>query len=88
MKKNFYLLIIISLFFIQKSYTQSQLVSLNNGYTHQSFFSFSNGEVSNVLNDNFETVDSSHMTYEEIQKGKFDLLCKFKRLDRSFVKPT
>ncbi len=54
MKKNFYLLIIISLFFIQKSYTQSQLISLNNGYSHQSFFSFSNGEVSNVLNDNWD----------------------------------
>ena len=40
----------------------------------------------NVSNDNFETVDSSHMTYEEIQKAKFDLLCKFERLRDKGVK--
>tara|TARA_B100000902_G_scaffold379636_1_gene414145 strand:- start:2947 stop:4248 length:1302 start_codon:yes stop_codon:yes gene_type:complete len=40
----------------------------------------------NVASSSFEPVDSSHMTYEEIQKAKFDLLCKFERLRDKGIK--
>ena len=40
----------------------------------------------NVASSSFEAVDSSHMTYEEIQKAKFDLLCKFERLRDKGIK--
>ena len=40
----------------------------------------------NVTSGSFESVDSSHMTYEEIQKAKFDLLCKFERLRDKGIK--
>ena len=38
--------------YISKGQTHS--ISLNNGYSNQSFFSLSNGEISNVSNDNWD----------------------------------
>ena len=53
MKKLLYSCIFV-FFCTYISQGQTHSISLNNGYSNQSFFSLSNGEISNVSNDNWD----------------------------------
>jgi hypothetical protein len=53
-------------------------LSSNTGSFTPPTFSNNDGENNNIGGINFE--ENKPMTYEEIQKAKFDLLCKFERL--------
>ena len=52
--KKINITIVLSLLFCIDIISQNHQISLSSGYTNQSFYSMQNGEVSNVLNDNWD----------------------------------
>tara|TARA_B100001287_G_scaffold276222_1_gene286288 strand:+ start:5058 stop:6278 length:1221 start_codon:yes stop_codon:yes gene_type:complete len=57
--KNIYYIFTLCLAINSFSYAQTQSVILNGGYTNQSFYNFSNGEVSNISNINWDIAFST-----------------------------
>ena len=53
------ILLNINILFFLCLYGQSNLVTLNSGYSHQSFYSLQNGEVLNVENTNWDIAFST-----------------------------
>ena len=67
MKKPITSLLLLFLFISVSSNSQNQSLSLNSGYSNQSFYSLSNGEVQNTLNNNWDLAFSTDIFSSSIR---------------------